>query len=125
MVIGGNTLNLGGEEFSAVPSLRQDQTPFTLQAISAGGSVTESYTVPPGKKLYITTVTISAVANTQTFSILKDAGEIARWHFGQAVVWSTQVINMSAPVVILSGDTFDLRLSNTGSTTAIGWEEDA
>ena len=116
-------MEMGGELSSSVPSLRSDQTFWKSYNDASGGDNTESYTVPAGKVLYVTSAEYMTQGADKYMQLLNDAGTIML--HDEDVNDGTWIFNFPSPIRVESGDTFDFRISGSGRGTCVGWTEGA
>lgn len=122
MVLGFPTI-FGDAPYTAFNAPNQNQTPKYWTRQNYTGTVT-LYTVPAGKKVYISTVLINNVdvATARTCSLKNGAVFVLSYYMA---LLSSLTVNLSTPVLFDSGDTIVIATSGGSNfnLSVIGWEE--
>ena len=113
----------GGPSFISGPQFEQDPKTLKLVSHTFGGTGVETiYTVPAGKTLYVTKITLVNIdaATARLFTVLFDGIQIYRKVLPQQ---STTEVDFPSPVALTAGLAITGQSADAGSiTNVIGWE---
>ena len=114
---GKNELNTTGQQFAQTGAAAFNTT-FT----STATTVETAYTVPTGKKLYITKLFLyNGSGSSQSWNLRK--GTVTYW-INTIAASSTDEIDFNTAMVFVAGETLRIITNNIGSSfTMIGWEQ--